>query len=67
VGKGALRRAHHPSPGARHDGGHASAFSLSYGETSRFAHPTVCELICFARKRNRDAQPRQINMKANHF
>jgi hypothetical protein len=21
----------------------------------------VCELICFARKRNRDAQPRQIN------
>ena len=30
--------------------------SLSYGETSR------CELICFARKRNLDAQLRQINM-----
>jgi hypothetical protein len=28
--------------------------------TLRFAHPTHCELICFARNRNRDAQPRQI-------
>jgi hypothetical protein len=35
--------------------------SLSYGETSRFAYPTDCELICFARKRNLDAQLRQIN------
>jgi hypothetical protein len=29
--------------------------SLSYGETCRFAHPAVCELICFTRKRNLDA------------
>jgi hypothetical protein len=35
--------------------------------TLRFAHPTHCELICFARNRNRDAQPRQINTTANHF
>jgi hypothetical protein len=35
--------------------------------TLRFAHPTHCELICFARNRNRDAQPRQINTMANHF
>jgi hypothetical protein len=35
--------------------------------TLRFAYPTHCELICFARKRNRDAQPRQINTTANHF
>jgi hypothetical protein len=35
--------------------------------TLRFAHPTRCELICFARNRNRDAQPRQINTTASHF
>jgi hypothetical protein len=29
--------------------------------TLRFAHPTGCELICFARKHNLDVQLRQIN------
>src|SRR6267378_100218 len=29
--------------------------------TLRFAHPTDCELICFARKHNLGAQLRQIN------
>src|SRR2546423_14352594 len=29
--------------------------------TSRLVHPTDCELICFARKRNLDGQLRQIN------
>ena len=29
---------------------------------ARFAHPTDCELICFACKGNRDAQLRQINV-----
>jgi len=30
-------------------------------DSFRFAHATVCELICFARKHNLDAQLRQIN------
>jgi hypothetical protein len=29
--------------------------------------PADSELICLARKRNLDAQPRQINTTANHF
>ena len=45
---------------------HRSRFEMV--GTLRFAHPTkllpilrFCELICLAHKRNRDAQPRQIN------
>ena len=60
VGKGAKRRAHHLSPIALLDGGHASAFALrATARQVRFAHPTDCELICFTRKRNLGAQLRQ--------
>jgi len=33
--------------------------------TLRYAHPT--RLICLVRKRNLDAEQRQINTTANHF
>ena len=38
---------------------HRSRFEMV--GTLRFAHPAVCELICFARKRNLDAPLRQNN------